>query len=64
MHRVTLDIQDSVLEKIFYFLNTLPKHQVKVITDEISVEEKSIKLKAISISTKGYQFNREEANAR
>jgi len=64
MHRVTLDIQDSVLEKIFYFLNTLPKHQVKVITDEISVEEKSIKLKAISISTKDYQFNREEANAR
>ena len=64
MHRVTLDIQDSVLEKIFYFLNTLPKHQVKVIKDEISVEEKPIKLKAVSISTKGYQFNREEANAR
>jgi len=65
MHRITLDVQDNVLDKIFYFLNNLPKNEVKVIKDEVPVEKKTFKkLHSISIKTKNFKFDREEANGR
>ena len=63
MHTLTLKIQDSVFDKIMYFLQNLPKNEVKL-TVESSTESKPKKLNSISIKTKGYRFDREEANAR
>ena len=34
MHRLVLDVNDSVMDKIIYFLNHLPKKDVKIIQDE------------------------------
>jgi len=66
MHRLTLDVQDNVLDKIFYFLNNLPTKEVKIIKDEITKAEQKTtkKLKSISIKTKDFKFNRNDANAR
>jgi len=33
MHRLILDINDNVLDKIFYVLNNLPKNDVKVVSN-------------------------------
>jgi hypothetical protein len=37
MHSIRLDIQDSVFDKVIYFLNTLPKNKV-VIKEETNQE--------------------------
>jgi len=34
MHRLILNVNDNVLDKVFYFLNNLPKQDVKIITNE------------------------------
>lgn len=34
MHRLVLDVNDSVMDKVIYFLNHLPKKDVKIIKDE------------------------------
>ena len=40
MHRLVLDVNDSVMDKIIYFLNHLPKKDVKIIQDEkIDIQE-------------------------
>jgi len=41
MHRLTLDVQDNVLDKLFYFLKNLPKKEVKIINDEVILKEKN-----------------------
>ena len=66
MHSIRLDIQDSVFDKVIYFLNNLPKNEVKIITEDIHspIKTKLNKLNSISIETKDFKFNREEANAR
>ncbi len=33
MHSIRLDIQDSVLDKVLYFLQNLPKDDVKIVED-------------------------------
>ena len=35
MHTVKLNIQDSVFEKVIYFLNNLPSNEVEIIEDTI-----------------------------
>jgi len=66
MHSIRLDIQDNVFDKVIYFLNNLPKNEVKIITEDAysSMKVKPRKLNSISIKTKNFAFNREEANAR
>ncbi|MDD4855873.1 MAG: hypothetical protein PHQ22_00770 [Sulfuricurvum sp.] len=43
MHTLTLKVHDSVLDKIIYFLNSLPKYEVEIIEDKV-VGEKNIKV--------------------
>ena len=35
MHRLILDVNDSVMDKIIYFLSHLPKNDVKIVQDKI-----------------------------
>jgi len=35
MHRLVIDVNENVLDKIIYFLNNLPKKDVKVVEDNI-----------------------------
>ena len=66
MHTVRLQIEDSVFDKVIYFLKNLPQNEVKIITEDVhsSIKTKPNKLNSISIETKDFKFNREEANAR
>ena len=63
MHTLKLEINDTIFDKVMFFLNNLPKNDVKL-TVESSTASRSKKLNSISIKTKGYRFDREEANAR
>ena len=40
MHRLVLDVNDSVMDKIIYFLNHLPKKDVKIVQDEVITTQK------------------------
>jgi len=68
MHSLRLDIEDSVFDKVIYFLQNLPKDEVKIIGNIENEEDinsrKKLKFNAIKIQTKDFIFNREEANAR
>ncbi len=64
MHSIRLDVQDSVLDKVLYFLQNLPKDEVKIIDNGIISKKKPQIFNAIKLSTKDFKFNREEANAR
>ncbi len=65
MHSIKLNIQDSVFDKVIYFLNNLPKNEVKIIGDiSSSKATKPPKLNSIKLHTKDFNFNREKANER
>ena len=49
MHRLVIDVNENVLDKIIYFLNNLPKKDVKVVEDNV-LEEKNIKDNIIDFS--------------
>ena len=38
MHRLVIDVNENVLDKIIYFLNHLPQKDVRVLRDEV-IEE-------------------------
>lgn len=63
MHTLKLEVNDTIFDKVMLFLNNLPKNDVKL-TVESTIKSKPKKLNSISIKTKGYRFDREEANAR
>ncbi len=63
MRTLKLEINDTIFDKVMFFLNNLPKNDVKL-TVESNATSKPKKLNSISIKTKGYRFDREEANAR
>jgi len=47
------------------FLNNLPQHEFKVNVEKKATKTvKKRRLNAISLKTKGFKFNREEANER
>lgn len=64
MHTIQLKIQDNVFEKVIYFLNNLPKNEVEIVEEESILKSKKRKFDAISIDTRSFKFDREEANAR
>jgi hypothetical protein len=65
MHSLRLDIEDSVFDKVIYFLQNLPKDEVKIIGNKEDINSrKKLKFNAIKIQTKDFIFDREEANAR
>jgi len=41
MHSIRLDIQDSVFDKVIYFLQNLPKDEVSIVETKV-IEESSI----------------------
>ncbi len=63
MHTLKLEVKDTVFDKVMYFLSNLPNSEIKLTVENESYKS-SKKLNSISIKTKGYRFNREEANAR
>ena len=54
----------NIFNAIMDFLNNLPQRDFKVEVEKQPVAKKRKKLKAISLKTKGFKFDREEANAR
>ena len=39
MHTVKLNIQDSVFDKVIYFLNNLPSNEVEIIEEETIADD-------------------------
>lgn len=39
MHSIRLDIKDSVFDKVIYFLNNLPKNDVKIFENNFTEED-------------------------
>ena len=64
MKRVILDMNDIIFEKVMFLLNNLPKNKVRIKIEDNEIKRKVKKLKAISLKTKGFKFDRDEANAR
>ncbi len=70
MHRLILNVNDSVLDKVFYFLNNLPKNDVTIITYEIISKDKnkdiisSLVNKPIHIESNISFLTRDESNER
>lgn len=63
MHTLKIEVNDTIFDKVMYFLSNLPNTDIKLTVENTS-QKSPKKLNSISIKTKGYQFNREEANAR
>lgn len=63
MQMLKLEVKDTIFEKVMYFLKNLPSSDIKL-TVETKPQKSPRKLNSISIKTKGYKFNREEANER
>ena len=70
MHTIKLKVQDSVLDKVMYFLSNLPKNEVEVIEESnISKNKKTDKdfiayFSANPIVFEDEFLTRDEANAR
>lgn len=64
MKTIRLDIDDNIFEKVMYFLNLLPEKDVKINIEDDQKERNRKKLNAISIKTKGFKFDRDEAHVR
>jgi hypothetical protein len=62
---VRIEIAENMVDKVMSFLQNLPKNEIKLdVEKESSIKHKPKKLRSISLKTKGFSFNREEANAR
>lgn len=61
MKTIRLDVEDNIFDKVMFFLNNLPKNDIRL---EIEKKQNKNKLRAISLQTKNFKFSREEANAR
>jgi hypothetical protein len=67
MKTIQLKIQDSVLEKIMYFLRSLPKSEVEIIEKEDTLEQKDdfiARLSSRPMVIEDQFLSREDANAR
>ena len=72
MHTITINIKDSVLDKVVYFLQNLPKQDVEIISDTIVKDENLIEDDFISylvhnpvdISNETAFLSRDEAHER
>ena len=70
MHTLTLKIQDSVLDKVVYFLSHLPKNEVEIVEDKIeptAFQNESQIAKvfgSVQINMSNFKFDRDEANER
>lgn len=64
MKMIHLQIDDTILEKVMTFLTDLPKQNIHVEIEETPVSKNRRQLTALSIQTKNFKFNRNEAHER
>jgi len=70
MHRLILNVNDNVLDKIFYFLNNLPKQDVKIVVNETIEQEQDLDFisdltkKPIVVNESTAFLSRNESNER
>ena len=70
MHRLILNVNDNVLDKVFYFLNNLPKQDVKIIANETIEKDQDLDFisaitnKPIVINESTVFLSRDESNER
>jgi len=70
MHRLILNVNDNVLDKVFYFLNNLPKQDVKIIANETIEKNKDLDFisaltnKPITVNKSIEFLSRNESNER
>lgn len=67
MHTLKLKVQDSVFDKIMYFLQNLPKNEVEVIEEKVQSKEKEDFIEYLSsnpVNVNDAFLTRTEANAR
>ncbi len=48
MHSIKLEIEDSVFDKVIYFLQNLPKNEVKIVENIKNSDPKEMDIKAYS----------------
>ncbi len=63
MQTLKIEVNDSIFDKVIHFLNNLPKSEIRLSIEEASESEPK-KLNSLSLKTKGFKFDRDEANAR
>ena len=70
MHRLILNVNDNVLDKVFYFLNNLPKQDVKIVANETIENNKDLDFiltmtsKPITVNQSIEFLSRNESNER
>ena len=72
MHTITINIKDSVLDKVIYLLQNLPKQDVEIISDTIVKDRKFVEDDFISylvynpvdVSKETVFLSRDEAHER
>jgi hypothetical protein len=70
MHRLILNVNDNVIDKVFYFLNNLPKQDVKIIANETIEKNKDLDFisaltnKPITVNKSIEFLSRNESNER
>ena len=62
MKTIHLEINENIFDKVMFFLNNLSKKDIKLrVEDNVSVSKQ---LTSLSLKTKNFKFNRNEANER
>ncbi|MGJ0316926.1 hypothetical protein NG754_10400 [Aliarcobacter cryaerophilus] len=64
MRSLRVEVSDTIFERVIAFFNKLPKRDIKLAIDENDKIYTPKQLSSLSIKTKGFKFNREEANER
>lgn len=67
MHTLRLNVQDSVFDKIMYFLKNLPKSEVEIIEEKTPLKAKHDFIEMLSsnpVDVNGSFLSRAEANER
>ena len=70
MHSIKLNVNDKIYTHLMYILKSLNQKEIEVVSDEKNTDALNMnksrknKMNAISIDTKSFIFNRNEANER
>ncbi len=64
MKTIHLQIDDNILDKVMSFLKNLPKKNIKVEIEDTPVFKNKRQLTTLSLKTKNFTFDRNEAHER
>jgi hypothetical protein len=64
LRTLKVEVADTIFDKVVAFFNMLPKTDFKLFVDDKNSLDTPKKLTSLSIKTKGFKFNRDEANER